>query len=82
MNIQIANYIDYHNYINRQQPRCHQCFKPLIKVEHYEYDGVSEYGSYEPYWKCENGCSYPTESYDDLAEEEREELGRSRSIIL
>lgn len=38
-------------------------------VEHYEFDGVTDSGSYEPYWECVNGCEYPTEPRIDTCTE-------------
>jgi len=38
---------------------CQVCNEPLIYVEHFEYDGVTPNGSFEPYFECPNGCAYP-----------------------
>ena len=35
---------------------CKNCNSKLIFVNHYEYDGVTENGSHEPYYECINGC--------------------------
>lgn len=35
---------------------CENCGEEMIKIDHYEYDGVTENGSYEPYWECPNNC--------------------------
>ena len=48
---------------------CTSCKKPLTYVDHYEYDGVTEHGSYEPYWECANGCDNPTEPRVDTQTE-------------
>jgi uncharacterized protein with PIN domain len=52
---------------------CHACESELIKVDHYEYDGgITEAGSYEPYWECPNGCtenSFKCERCGEITEE-------------
>lgn len=34
---------------------CPSCGDNLIRIEHYEYDGVTEHGSFEPWLECPNG---------------------------
>jgi len=40
---------------------CKKCGEKLIRVEHYEWDGISENGSYEPYYECVNNCDIDDE---------------------
>lgn len=35
---------------------CEKCGGTIIEVPHWEYDGVTANGSYEPYYECINGC--------------------------
>lgn len=49
---------------------CQVCNEPLIFVPHYEYDGVTEHGSFEPYWECPRGCMYPDCADSELTAEE------------
>lgn len=49
---------------------CRVCGEPLIFVPHYEHDGVTEHGSYEPYWECPSGCAYPDCEDSELTAEE------------
>lgn len=45
----------------KETPPCPTCGEPLILVEHYEYDGVTPNGSYEPYYECINKCNLDEE---------------------
>lgn len=54
---------------NTPEQFCEVCDSPLIYVDHYEYDGVTEHGSHEPYFECPNGCDYPTEPRVDTCTE-------------
>ena len=40
---------------------CPKCEEELIKVDHYEPDGVTEYGSHEICYECVNGCNIDDE---------------------
>lgn len=40
---------------------CKKCGFSLTKVDHYEYDGVTPGGSYEPYYECVNWCEQDEE---------------------
>lgn len=64
------------NNSRHQNKFCQVCTEPLIYVEHYEYDGVTPCGNYEPYWECPNGCSYPDLADHELTAEELIERGR------
>lgn len=55
---------------------CEVCGELLIYVDHYEYDGVTEYGSHEPYYECVNGCAYPDVPDYELTGEELAERGK------
>jgi hypothetical protein len=48
---------------NMTERICTHCGLSLIYVDHYEYDGVTENGSHEPYWECPDGCDYPEEEH-------------------
>ena len=39
---------------------CEECGCPVMYVDHYEPDGITEFGSHEPYYVCPNGCEDPT----------------------
>jgi len=56
--------------LKMQNKTCQNCEEELIFVPHYEYDGVTEHGSYEPYWECPAGCSYPDCPDNELTAEE------------
>ena len=53
-----------------QNKFCQVCGEPLIYVPHHEYDGVTECGSFEPYWECPNNCAYPDCEDSELTAEE------------
>lgn len=55
---------------------CKVCETPLIYVDHYEYDGVTDHGSHEPYWECPQDCAYPDCADSELTAEELAERGR------
>lgn len=55
---------------------CENCGESLIYVDHYEYDGVTEYGSHEPYWECLNRCAYPECADWELTPEELAERNK------
>ena len=61
---------------NPQEQFCQVCGEPLTYVPHYEYDGVTENGSFEPYYECVNGCAYPEVRDEDLTAEELLERGK------
>lgn len=55
---------------------CGNCESQMILIPHYEPDGVTENGSYEPYFECVNGCSYPELKDQELTAEELMERGK------
>lgn len=50
----------------QEEKRCPVCGELLKKVEHWEYDGITEYGSYEPYYDCINKCEEELEDSEIL----------------
>ena len=60
---------------NNNNP-CKNCNNQLIIIPHYECDGVTENGSYEPYYECVNGCAYPECEDRELTAEELMERGK------
>lgn len=59
-----------------QPNHCENCGELLIYIEHYEMDGVTEQGSFEPYWECLNGCAYPEIPDCELTGEELAERNK------
>jgi len=35
---------------------CKKCGAKMMPMDHYEYDGVDERGTHEPYFMCPRGC--------------------------
>lgn len=54
---------------NPEQKTCEVCGSPLMYIDHYEVDGITEFGSHEPYYECPNGCPEPTERRIDTCTE-------------